>query len=490
MIDRRAFLQLGSALAASSMLACDRLPPWLLAQQPAFDDAAFAPPVNAHVDLVSHVIARLSYGARPGEYARVRALGRSQEAAVDAYIREQLAPEALEDAHADAALRQLSMLELPAGELFEFKAPVLLESMTRGTLVRTLLSTRQLHEVMVEFWSDHFNIDSSKGDCRWLKAHDDRVVVRANAMDSFAALLRASALSPAMLWYLDGRVNRRTIAGEKPNENYARELFELHTLGVHGGYTQQDVMEAARALTGWTVRAVGESSFGLGRVEFIPERHDDGEKVILGQRIAAGGGAQDIDRLVEIVCAHPATATHIATKLCRRFIDDDPPADAVRAVADTFRRGGGDIRPTLHTLFSTPDFLASRQRKLKRPLHFVVSALRVTGAVSDAGPALQEYLTRMGHAPFQYPTPDGYPDEASAWTGTLLWRWNFAMALQRNRIHGTQVDLASLERRAGGRRHLAAHVLGRQPTPHEWAAHESTPDTLALLLASPAFQRT
>ena len=489
MIDRRRFIQLGSGLAASSVLACDRLPQLLLTREIMGDSAPFAPPDVPFIDLVSHAISRLSYGAAPGEYARVRALGRTPHDAVAAYVREQLAPDRLDDERAEAALRRLSILELPVGELFEYKAPVVLDTLTRGRLLRATLSRRQLHEAMVEFWSDHFNIDSSKGDCRWLKAADERDVIRAHALGSFAAMVRASALSPAMLWYLDGRTNRRANAGEQPNENYARELLELHTLGVHGGYTQRDVMEAARALTGWTVRGLGESSFGLGRVEFAPELHDDAQKVVLGEVIPAGGGEKDIDRLVEIVCAHPATATHLSTKLCRRFIADDPPRRAVESVAAVFTSSGGDIRATLAALLATPEFLSVRGTKLKRPFHFVVSALRATDAASDAGPALQDYLSRMGHAPFQYPTPDGYADDATAWTATLLWRWNFAMALQRNRIQGTRVDAAGLERRAGGRRALAAHLLGRRPTPHEWAAHESTPDTLALLVASPAFQR-
>src|SRR5207302_4720804 len=160
---------------------------------------------------------------------------------------------------------------------------------------------RQLYEVMVRFWSDHFNIDPSKGDCKWLKAADDRDVVRAHALGRFSDLLRASALSPAMLWYLDGRVNRRARPDEKPNENYARELLELHTLGVHGGYTQRDVMEVARCLTGWTVRGTKQAKFGLGTVEFSVRLHDNGEKTVLGQRIAPGGGERDIDRVLEIV---------------------------------------------------------------------------------------------------------------------------------------------------------------------------------------------
>lgn len=489
MLSRRRFLEVSGALAASAAMGCDRLPRLLLDGGVAVDDTPFAAPDGASIDLVSHVIGRLSYGMRPGAWWGVRALAADAERAVERYMSEQLSPEAIDDARVERVLRRSTILELPAGELYEYKPQVVLDALTRQALLRATYGERQLHEVMVEFWSDHFNIDASKGDCRWLKAADDRGVIRAHALGRFSALLRASALSPAMLWYLDGRVNLRRHDGERPNENYARELLELHTLGVRGGYTQQDVMEAARALTGWTVRSKGESSFGLGTVEFHPELHDDGAKVVLGETIPAGLGGRDVDVLVEVVCAHPQTARHLATKLCRRFIADDPPERAVARVAATFRESGGDIRSTLATLFATPEFAGERETKLKRPFHFIASALRATDAATDAGPALQEYLTRMGHAPFQCPTPDGYADEAGPWTSTLLWRWNFAMALQRNRITGTRVDAAGLLGRAGGARTLAAHFLRREASADEWRAYQATDDGIALLVASPPFQR-
>jgi uncharacterized protein (DUF1800 family) len=342
---------------------------------------------------------------------------------------------------------------------------------------------------MCDFWSDHFNIDSSKGDCRWLKAADDRDVIQEHALGSFPALLRASAVSPAMLWYLDGRMNRRSAGGERPNENYARELLELHTLGVHGGYTQADVMEVARALSGWSVRSRHEVVFGLGKVEFLPEQHDDGDKHILGQALPAGGGARDLDAVIELTAQHPATARHLATKLCRRFIDDDPPEVAVRRVADTFFATRGDIRSTLHTLFQTPDFLNARRTKLKRPFHFVVSALRATDANTDGGAPLHEFLQRMGHAPYQFPTPDGYADDQASWLGTLLWRWNFAAALSGDRIQGTRISHSNLLGAIGGPARLPLHLIGRRPTSPEAEAARYASDPLAVWLASPAFQR-
>ena len=488
MLSRRRFLELSGALAASATMGCDRLPRLLLDGGVSADETPFDAPGGAAIDLVSHVIGRLSYGARPGEWERVRALAAGAEGAVERYVSEQLAPEAIDDARVERVLRRSTILELPAGELYEYKAHVVLDALTRQALLRATYGERQLHEVMVEFWSDHFSIDASKGDCRWLKAADDREVIRAHALGRFPALLRASALSPAMLWYLDGRVNRRRDGGDRPNENYARELLELHTLGVHGGYTQRDVMEAARALTGWTVRSKGESTFGIGRVEFHRELHDDGAKVVLGEEIPAGLGKRDVDVLVEIVCAHPATARHVATKLCRRFIADDPPSEAVDRVAAAFVASRGDVRGTLRTLFATEAFLGARRTKLKRPFHFVASALRAADADTDGGPPLHEMLRRMGQPPFQFPSPDGYPDDRESWLGTLLWRWNFAAALSANRIEGTRVRHSELHASSGGAPGTWASLLGRSVTPDESSALGGVADPLALVLASPAFQ--
>ena len=488
MISRRRFVELGGAIAAASALGCDEVPPQLGAVLSG-NDARFAPPAGHDVDLISHVVGRLSFGPRPGDHARIRALDRSDERAVERYVSEQIAAERIDDATVTARLARYEELDASAGELYEYKEQVLLASLTRSALIRARYGERQLHAVMVDFWTDHFNIDSSKGDCRWLKAADDRDVIRAHALGSFPALLRASAVSPAMLWYLDGRVNRYASPGDRPNENYARELLELHTLGVHGGYTQRDVMEVARALSGWTVRSRREVVFGLGKVEFHHEWHDDGEKRILGRVLPAGQGARDLDAVIDLIALHPSTARHLATKWCRRFIADDPPAAAVGRVAATFVASRGNIASSLETLFATPEFAAARRTKLKRPFQFMVSALRATDAQTDGGPALHEMLRRMGHAPYQFPTPDGYADDQASWLGTLLWRWNFAAALAGNRIDGTRVRTDGLRASLGGESGVQAHLLGRLPTPAEREILAGTPDSLALLVASPAFQR-
>lgn len=485
------------ASAAVTLSGCAAIPPEfrpsLRRLEP--ESGPFQTPDSDSVDLISHVLGRLSFGARAGDYGRVARLGATQDAAgqahveahIAAYIEEQLAPEGIDDSALDHAIRRIEVLSEPLGELFEYKEKILLGEMTRAALLRAVWSRRQLYEKMVHFWTDHFNIDSSKGDCKWLKAADDRDVIRRHAMSSFPELLRASALSPAMLWYLDGRVNRKQNGADKPNENYARELLELHTLGVHGGYTQRDVMEVARCLTGWTVRTVGQ--FNKGRVEFHAEQHDDGAKTVLGQNIPAGLGGKDLERVLDIAGLHPATARHIAEKVCCYFISDEPSAAAIDTVRDAFLEHRGEVRPTLRTLFQTREFRAARRTKVKRPFEFVASALRATQAETDGGPALFDFLVRMGNAPFQYPTPEGYSDRAVHWMGTLLWRWKFAVALSHNQIPGTNVHLDRCIEDCRGQASFAAHILGRRPLPDETAAGESPADKLALLLASPEFQR-
>ena len=450
---------------------------------PESDLVGFQAPQRGEIDEFSHVIQRLTFGPRPGLYAKVKTMG------TEAFIAQQLAPDSLDDSWTDARSRHFEALHSwPLGELLEYKARELLDQMTRKKILRATHSNRQLKEVMVDFWSDHFNIDPSKGDSKWLKPADDREVIRNHALGSFPALLKASALSPSMLWYLDGRLNRHASPEDKPNENYARELLELHTLGVRGGYTQKDVMEVARCLTGWTVRERAQSRFAVGKVEFRADLHDAGAKTVLGVEIPAGLGAEDLERVIDIVSHHPSTALYLAEKLCARFISDAPPESAVLATAETFRTSKGDIRQTLRTLFHTPGFRAARGEKTKRPFHFVVSALRATSARTNAGPALQDYLLRLGHAPFQFPTPDGYPEEAQPWMATLLWRWKFAVDLSSAAISGTSLKIEALRKAAGSEEALAAHLLGRAATADELEAAAQSGLPLALLLASPAFQ--
>jgi len=502
-LPRRSFLKVGAGgMAILATAGCGQMPRELrqllaLVNPPG---GPFQAPITEAIDPIIHALNRAGFGARPGDYQRVRKLAKTPEAAAAAYLEQQLHPENIQDEDADYAARRFETLQEPLGELFEYQPDLLHNELMRATVSRAVLSERQLFEVMVQFWSDHFNIDPSKGDCKWLKVVDDREVIRKHALGKFADLLRASALSPAMLWYLDGRVNRRANPADRPNENYARELLELHTLGVHGGYTQKDVMEVARCLTGWTVRSVGNKPyFQIGKVEFDPAQHDFGSKIILGQTVPSTSpalakdileqrGRHELDRVLQIVVAHPATARHLSAKLCRHFIADNPPAGAVAKVAEAFSKSEGDISQTLRALFQTDEFLLTRGNKFKRPFTFVASALRASGAITDCGMDIVDYLKRMGHAPFNYPTPEGYPDQATPWMGTLLWRWNFAVALSQNSIKGTRTDLASLRGAAGGDEPLMAHLLGRKPSPEEARAFVDSGDGLALMLASPGFQ--
>ncbi len=453
---------------------------------------------GAGIDPAFHLLSRAAFGPWPGDLERVRAMGEP------AWIDEQLDPASIDDRACDLRARRFESVHCDPSLGYEFKKPVLREELSRHTLLRAIYSRRQLFEVMVGFWSDHLNIFLEKGDCIFLKASDDREVVRKHALGKFRDLIRASAISPAMLVYLDGKENRRSSPDEVPNENYARELLELHTLGVNGGYTQQDVSEVARCLTGWTLK----TKWSKGTVVFDPLRHDDGEKSVLGHTIAAGGGASDLDRVIDIACLHPSTANHISAKLVRRFVCDDPPPDLVSRIAKTFSETGGDIARTVREVLRSDEFRNARGAKVKRPFEFVVSGLRALGADTHAHPALVEYLNRMGQGLFQLPTPDGYSDEASEWVGSLLWRWNFAAVLSTNQIptvNAPVVELAGALDAIHGESidapRFVAHFTGRTATPVETAVVESiaadrsvlvadrVAGVVALVLASPGFQR-
>lgn len=446
------------------------------------------PASGAEIDEDFHLLSRASFGPWPGDLERLKRMGR------EAWLEEQLHPERLSDTACDLRAERFESLYFSAGDAYEFRKPVLRDEIMRHALLRAVYSRRQLFEVMVEFWTDHLNIDLEKGDCVYLKPSDDRDVIRRHALGNFRDLIRASATSPAMLVYLDGVSNKvRKGRNEKPNENYARELLELHTLGVEGGYTQQDVSEAARCLTGWTFDRQRFSALDADRAFFRRDWHDDGAKTVLGQVIPAGGGERDLDRLVAIVCAHPSTARFIAWKLCRRLVAPEPPPSLVAKVAAAFTRTQGDIKTLLRTLLRAPEFAESRGQLLKRPFKFLVSSLRALAADTHAENGILEPLQRMGHGLFQYPTPDGYPDDELPWMGALMWRWNVALALVEGRQPGARVDLRSLRQALGGGEAdlWFRHCIGRSPTEAELAALPTGDETrlVGLILASPAFQR-
>jgi uncharacterized protein (DUF1800 family) len=469
-VSRRVFLA-GTAAAAAGLTACDGVYSNLSRRLAGGVPATFARPDGDATDPDFRLLQRTSFGPAPGDLDRVRAAGRQ------AWIEEQLHPERIDDLPCDLLVRRFESLGMTPGDMHEFKRSTAEDEIARATMIRAVHSRRQLFEVMTDFWSDHLNIFHGKDECILYKTPDDRDVVRAHVFGKFRDLIRSSALSPAMLVYLDGRTNRKG----KPNENYARELLELHTLGVHGGYTQKDVMETARALTGWDVRHKGQ--WMKGKVEFHPDRHDNGEKTILGTTLPADGGAEDLDRVVDLVTGHPSTAKHLATKLCRRLIADDPPAALVDRVAARFSATGGDLRETTREALGGLD---QAQPRLKRPFRFVVSALRGLAASTQGKHAVREPLRRMGQAPFQYPTPDGYPDDPEPWLGTMIWRWRFALELSQGRVGDATVGIPVTDVPA-----LFAHLVGRRPDPKERAALEGAADpkeALALVLAGPAFQ--
>jgi uncharacterized protein (DUF1800 family) len=349
---------------------------------------------------------------------------------------------------------------------------VVTSELVQGKLLRAIYSDRQLEEVMTDFWFNHFNVFIGKGADRYLLTSYERDVIRPHAMGKFEDLLVATAQSPAMLFYLDNWLSvgpnsdfangipkrsnnynwRRPPRQRRPppvrqakgkrsglNENYGRELMELHTLGVNGGYTQNDVAEVARVLTGWTLKQPKQG----GSFTFEERMHEPGDKHVLGHRIKSGGEKEGRE-VLHILARHPATAKFISTKLAIRFVSDNPPSALVDRMAQIFLNKGGDIREVLKTMFHSPEFWApdSYRAKVKTPLEFVVSAVRTSGAeVSDAWP-LAYQLQNMGMQLYGMQPPTGYSMKADAWVNSsaLLGRMNFALALTGGKMKGVQVD--------------------------------------------------
>ena len=442
------------------------------------------------VDLDFHTLSRISFGPFPGDLDRLKAMGAS-------YLEEQLHPDSIDDKAADVRVRRFESLEFDMHNMHEFKKEVLRSDMARFTMLKAIYSRRQLLECLVEFWSDHFNISIDKGDCIYLKPADQNNVIRKHALGNFRDLVLGSARSPAMLIYLDGKDNHVSKAGDRPNENYARELLELHTMGVYGGYTQQDVYEVARALSGFKLH----DRYRRGEVYFDRSCHDDGPKKILGHVIAGGGGEGDLEQVIDILMKHPTTAHYVAYKLSRYFVSDNPDPQLVKELADTFKETKGEIKPMLRQALASDQFKSSLSRatKFKRPFRFMVSSIRALAGDTNAGAPLVRYLERMGQPVFQYPTPDGYPMESQPWMGTLLWRWNFAMALCANKIESLSVDLPRLGEALNAdysppkfQNKIFPYLVGRLPDEGERQAFSESKlkeqELLAMILCSPAFQ--
>jgi uncharacterized protein (DUF1800 family) len=371
-------------------------------------------------------------------------------------------------------------------------------------LYRAIYSNRQLEEILVDFWMNHFNVFNGKGPERALLTSFERDAIRPHVFGRFEDLLLATARHPAMLFYLDNwqsqapREDLPVPAGvRRPglNENYGRELMELHTLGVDGGYTQDDVIAVARALTGWTIYDPQK----FGEFQFNPAVHDRKEKIVLGHTIPAMGGEQDGLQVIEILAHHPSTARFISRKLAQRFVADDPPQALVDRMAATFTKTDGDLRAVLQTMFSSPEFFSEGawRGKLKSPLEMVVSAVRALNADVTDTFALAQRIADVGEPLYGKLDPTGYPNTGAAWTSTagVLGRINVAAALVNGQVPGVRVDMSRLNFKNPAA--VARELLGVAASPSTLAAidkgiqgREATPSTLAtLVIGSPDFQR-
>ncbi|MFP2924229.1 DUF1800 domain-containing protein [Pyxidicoccus sp. 3LG] len=507
-----------------------------------------------------HALRRLAFGPTARDLAELKRLG------VEGWVEAQLArSDAKPPPELGAKLQALPTLTMSMAELArdypqkkqreqalldgrELLRPALIGlEQSSAKVLRAVESPRQLEEVLVDFWFNHFNVSADKGAVRWMVTSYERDAIRPHVFGNFRELLGATARHPAMLFYLDNwrstrdgmpelpRLARRKAMQEEEgapsasmeqmedeeeaeprpglNENYARELLELHTLGVDGGYTQQDVREVARCFTGWSIRRPRREP------EFFFRRraHDAFDKVVLGHRIPAGGRLEDGEQVLDLLARHPATARHLATKLARRFVSDTPPPALVERVAKAFLDSNGDLPTVYRALIRSPEFWAAEARgsKVKTPFEFVVSALRATGAEVTVRPRLVQSLAKMGEPLYRAPAPTGFSEVAAPWvnSGALVARLNFSLELVSGRMPGTRVSLESLAAPAtpsaeGWVDALGHALLGARPSEEtratilaalskraEAASAEGEPGPVdvpliaGLLLGSPEFQK-
>jgi uncharacterized protein (DUF1800 family) len=415
---------------------------------------------------IGHTLNRLAFGPTPDDRQRVKRVG------LGAWIEQQLQPQKTQNPQKTqkpqkpqkpqksqkSQKTQKTQNEMEMAPDTVTTNPVsrgrqVFSDLAEAKLLRAVYSERQLEEVLVDFWFNHFNVFGRKGRTEIYITEYERDVIRPHVLGNFRELVGATAKSPAMLVYLDNWMSadpNAAAARPRPqarsqgrqrglNENYARELLELHTLGVDGGYTQQDVVDVARALTGWTI---GLPTQAVG-FRFAPALHDRGEKRVLGHTIRAGGGIDDGERVLDIVSAHPSTAKHIAYKLAQRFVSDTPPPALVERAATRFRETKGDLREIVRTIVTSPEFFAPEayRAKVKTPFEFVASALRATDAEVFSGMGVTRVLVEMGMPPYLCQPPTGYDETSEAWvsSGALVNRMNFAVQLASNRLRGVRV---------------------------------------------------
>jgi uncharacterized protein (DUF1800 family) len=388
-----------------------------------------------------HVLNRMGYGPDPWSRARIQALG------VNGYIDEQLHPETLDDSALEAQIAALyPVTTMPFGQSRttfheytgnpEIGPGTPIRDATRAKILRAVKSKKQLEQVLVDFWYNHFNVDAIIEEARWGFVTLERDAIRPHVLGRFEDMLRATTQNPGMLDYLDNAVNFRTgyVHLGIPygiNENYAREFLELHTVGVDGGYTQDDVREVARAFTAWTISTFFQpTSTGF---QYLNQGHDQDPKNMMGLALAANGGQNDGRDVVAHFAALPQTAYFLSEKLCRRFIADDPPAAVVQAAATTYLSTGGDLREVMRTILRSAEFLsiADRNTRVKRPFVYAASLARAVGVADDATFAATlggSTIQILGETPYRAGPPTGYPDVSGAWTGegTVIARINLA----------------------------------------------------------------
>jgi uncharacterized protein (DUF1800 family) len=504
-----------------------------------------APQTHNDAATVRHALSRLTFGPRPGDVARVQQVG------LDRWVRDQLSgnPHVQKDLeqrlssfttlHLDSAAiardyviparearraRQQAATSAPdtaspmpasprrqTGPAAATGQRLVIEELSAAKLLRAVESDRQLEEVLVDFWFNHFNVFAAKGRGPMFITAYERDAIRPHVLGTFRDLLGATAASPAMLFYLDNWLSRtadvtsppvRRAARQSPgavavnrsraaglNENYGRELLELHTLGVDGGYTQQDVVEVARAFTGWTIDPRTQ------RFRFAPALHDNGAKVVLGEAIPANGEMRDGERVLDILASHPSTARHVALKLSRRFVSDDPPTALVARATQRFRDTGGDLREVVLAIVTSPEFLATdaRRSKVKTPFEFVVSAVRALDAKVGSPRPLLRALRELGMPLYLCQPPTGYADTADAWVsaGALVSRMNVALDLANPgssavAAPGLDGGLATVRARLISDA-LDASVAAETLTTIERAT--TVRQVVALVIGSPDFQR-
>jgi len=371
--------------------------------------------------LLLRLLRRTSYGPLLQEVNMAKEMG------YDAYLNYQLNYEQIDDTNAEEAAAFYSTINFSVRDLFKVRDDVAKDDLSEATIVRAILSKRQLYQRMVEFWTDHFNVLYDKVGV--LKVVHDREVIRRYALGNFPQMLMANTKSPATLVYLDNDPSSK----QSPNQNLAREMMELHSIGVNGGYTQADVINVAKCLTGWSVRLWPSYAVDIGQFVFNKDNHTHGVKKVLGRVIPENGAVKDGERVVKILAASRNTGRFLGTKLCRYFLGYEPGPELVESLADIYINTGGEIKPLVQAVLSQGN-LAAAPLMIKRPFHYTMGLLRQSQAQMTYVWPIRDVLYQMGQHPFEWAPPNGYPIAQPYWAGGLLPRWNFAFHLFNKKI--------------------------------------------------------